>query len=776
MDEEMMMTDAETTEDQVTTTSVDDEDDELINGGDADDDMENGVDDEVDDDIEDGVDDEVDDDIEDGVDDEVDDADDDVNDVDDGDVINGDLNGEDALDDVVDGGMNGDDLSGDGSASFSLTNFTGPAGTATAEITLKQTSEGIEVTVVSEDTGGGASARKGLRGFFFNLKDNSLLSGLSISGDNVSNARFNAGSVNNVGGGSSIAPRAFDAGVFVGGGESATFLISHESESLSLDLFAGENFGIRTQSRKLAGSAPSDLGSGGDVSDDDDMDDDLVGDGNGDDEMVGDDGGDAVSDDCECENENVLIGTSAGSFSDPVEDTPDAVVNITSENGGTNNRFQWGVPAEGSVDNLVQFDGADFGTEVGSQFKLGQLFYQNGSTFNNFDGDFGFSLDLDIKGVEELDSFDFLFNILNTPNVTGDPVEDGDRLRFSTGGLTPQSFAFNGSTYTVALDGFSTDGGETMTSGFDSPEQSFEIANLYGSIVELDDVTAEAFDPMPTEDAEEILDAGGVVIGGDGTGEGAIAGSVIIRSETRLSVVWGITTSASIKFQSESFFQITNIMGVTELNTLNIGNQAVLGSDGDDEIVGTVDNDIIAGADGADTLSGEDGNNLLAGGDDEDMVMGGDGDDVLAGNAGNDTIMGGGGNNVLYGGQGDDLLIGGDGDDVLSGDMGSDTLIGGGGTNQFVLRADTTLELTGAEAADFIMDFKPGDGIAIAGSTMSSIELEVQDFNGDGVSDVVIRLESGAYLGVVMGTGNLEEVEEAMYEVPEADYLLGTSA
>ncbi|MCC5898361.1 MAG: hypothetical protein JJU32_10655 [Phormidium sp. BM_Day4_Bin.17] len=315
-----------------------------------------------------------------------------------------------------------------------------------------------------------------------------------------------------------------------------------------------------------------------------------------------------------------------------------------------------------------------------------------------------------------------------------------------------------------------------MTSGFDSPEQSFEIANLYGSIVELDDVTAEAFDPMPTEDAEEILDAGGVVIGGDGSGEGAIAGSVIIRSETRLSVVWGITTSASIKFQSESFFQITEITGVTELNTLNIGNQAVVGSDGDDEIVGTVDNDIIAGADGADTLSGEDGNNLLAGGDDDDVVMGGDGDDVLAGNSGNDTIMGGSGNNVLYGGQGDDLLIGGDGDDVLSGDMGSDTLIGGGGTNQFVLRAETTLELTGAEAADFIMDFKPGDGIAIAGSTMSSIALEVEDVNGDGVSDVVIRLDSGAYLGVVMGTSNIEEVEEAMYEVPDADYLLGTSA
>ena len=659
MDEEMM-NDAETTVDeteaQVTTTSVDEDDEELINGD------ENG------DDLDENGDDAADDEADENGDDDADDAADDV--------INGEVNGNDDVDDGVEGGMNGDDLTGDSSATFTITNFTGPAGTATAEITLTQTSEGIEVSVVSEDTGGGTSARKGLRGIFFNISDNSLLSGLSISGDNVSNPRFNAGGVNNVGGGSSISPRAFDAGVFVGGGESATFLISHESESLSLDLFAGENFGVTTQSRKLAGSAPSDLGSGSDVGDDDDMDDDLVGDGNGDDDMVGDDGGDVVPD-CECENENVLIGTSSGSFSEPVEDTPGAVVNITSENGGTNNRFLWGVPAEGSIDNLVQFDGVDFGTEVGRQFKLGQLFYQNGSTFNNFDGDFGFSLDVDIKGVDELDSFDFLFNILNTPNVTGDPVKDGDRLRFSTGGLTPQSFAFNGSTYTVALDGFSTDGGETITSGFDAPEQSFEIANLYGSIVELDDVTAEAFDPMPTEDAEAILDAGGVLIGGDETGEGAVAGSVILKSQTRLSVVWGITTSASIKFQSSSFFQITQITGVTELSLLNIGNQAVLGSDGDDAIVGTVDNDIIAGANGADTLSGEDGNNLLAGGDDDDFVMGGDGDDVLAGNAGNDTIMGGGGNNVLYGGQGDDLLIGGDGDDVLSGDMGSDTLIGG---------------------------------------------------------------------------------------------------
>ncbi len=772
MEDDIMMTDAETTvddaEDQVTTTDVDEDDDDLIDddGIDDGDDLDDDDDDDDDDDLDD--DDDDDDDLDD--DDDGDDLDDDLDDGSGESIDNDDLEGDD-----LEGGVGGDEMSESdaSSASFTLTSFVGVS--ASAEVTLNQTSEGIEVTVVSQNDGPGNSNQQGLRGVFFNLENNSLLEGLSISGEGVSGETFGAGSVNNVTGGASIAPRAFDAGIAVSGGESVTFVITHESETLTLDMFAGEDFGVRTQSGKLAGSVPSDVGSGDD-DDADDLDGDLVGDGDGDDDMAGDDGGDDVSDDAsDTSDMDVIIGTSGGSFSDPVEDTPDAVVEITDQNGGMKNRFAWGVPTEESFTNLVQFDGSDFGTEVGEQFKLGQLFYRNGSTTNNFDGDFGFSLDLDVNAVGELDSFDFLFNILNTPNESGDAVEDADRLQFATSGLTPKTFAFDGDTYTVSLDGFSTDGGETITSGFDAPEESFEIANLYGSVVQLDDTTAEAFDPMPTEDAEEILDAGGVVIGGDGSGEGAIAGSVIIKSEAQLSVVWGITTSASIKFQSSSFFQITNIMGVTELNTLNIGNEAVLGSEGDDEVVGSVDNDIVSGADGNDSISGESGNNLLAGANDEDVIMGGSGDDVLAGNTDNDVIMAGGGNNVLYGGQGDDELMGDDGDDVLSGDMGSDTLTGGGGTNQFLMRAETSIEITSAQAADFIMDFKAGDGLAISGAVMSSIQLEVEDVNGDGAGDVAIRLDSGAYLGVVMGTSDVTQVEEAMYEVPDADYLLGSA-
>ena len=472
----------------------------------------------------------------------------------------------------------------------------------------------------------------------------------------------------------------------------------------------------------------------------------------------------------------VGVGTFSGSFSEIAEEVSQTVVTISSENGGINNRFQWGVTEAGSLEQLIQFDGGDSGTEVGQPFQLGQLFYQKEATSDDLDGNFEFRFNLNPNDVETLDSFDFLLNILNPANVTESPLTERDRLRFSSGGVTPQTFAFNGSTYTLVLDGFSTDGGETITLGFDSPEQGVDIADLYGSIVKLNQVTAEVFDPMFTEEANAILEAGGVLLSGDETTEGARAGSVVLKSETHLNVVWGMTASASIKFQGGNVFQVPEIIGVTELNTLNIGNQAVMSLNGDNNIVGTVDNNIIGGGDGADTLSGKSGNNLIAGGHGDDLIMGGDGNDILAGNVGNDTLMGGGGNNLLYGGQGDDLLIGGDGDDVLSGDMGSNTLIGGAGSNQFILRTETPLGLTGAEAADFIMDFKTGDGIGIAGSTLSAIELKVEDVNGDGVGDVVIHLDSGAYLGVVMGTSNVQAVENAMYEVPDADYLLGGHA
>jgi len=187
-----------------------------------------------------------------------------------------------------------------------------------------------------------------------------------------------------------------------------------------------------------------------------------------------------------------IAGTSNGSWGLPA--TPTASTTLSNENSGTSNRLSWGVPVTGSFTNYVQFDGASISAISGSQFKVGDLTYRNGSTTDSFDGDFPLSVSLNLTSPSSLSpTFSFLFNILNTPNNTGDPVLDGDRLRFSTAGLSSQSFNVGGVDYTLLLTGFSSDGGTTFITEFNSPEGSTTRAGLYGKVI----TTAEAV-PEPT--------------------------------------------------------------------------------------------------------------------------------------------------------------------------------------------------------------------------------------------------------------------------------------
>lgn len=180
-----------------------------------------------------------------------------------------------------------------------------------------------------------------------------------------------------------------------------------------------------------------------------------------------------------------FAGKSQGEWGMPVTPSPTSVISISSHNGGTNNRITWGTAGMGSFSNYVQFNGASFDTTENNIFKIGDLFYRNGSTFveTNFDGDFPLGLALSLTlPLESKETFSFLFNILNTENTTGDPVLDGDRLRFSTAGVTSHTFNYQDVDYTLQLIGFSTDGGETILSEFNSPENSIAKASLYGKI------------------------------------------------------------------------------------------------------------------------------------------------------------------------------------------------------------------------------------------------------------------------------------------------------
>jgi Ca2+-binding RTX toxin-like protein len=109
------------------------------------------------------------------------------------------------------------------------------------------------------------------------------------------------------------------------------------------------------------------------------------------------------------------------------------------------------------------------------------------------------------------------------------------------------------------------------------------------------------------------------------------------------------------------------------------GRDRLIGNHDDDSLFGGRGRDELDGGNGADELAGGRGDDTLAGGRGRDDLVGGADDDELSGNAGADDLGGGRGDDLAFGGPGTDDLDGGTGDDELSGENGDDDLIGGRG-------------------------------------------------------------------------------------------------
>jgi len=188
-----------------------------------------------------------------------------------------------------------------------------------------------------------------------------------------------------------------------------------------------------------------------------------------------------------------LQGNTAGQWGMP--SNPSGSTFLSAESGGINNRLTWGKTDNcfncTSFNNYVQYDGLGFQTGVGSLFRLGDLSYRNGSVWDPFNGDFSLGIALNFANPTlGTQNFDFLFNIFNSPNVTGNAVLDGDRLRFSNSGISSQTFTLGNSIYNLQLIGFSSDGGATLVREFNSPEGTTARASLYGQIQEIGSIPA----------------------------------------------------------------------------------------------------------------------------------------------------------------------------------------------------------------------------------------------------------------------------------------------
>ena len=196
-----------------------------------------------------------------------------------------------------------------------------------------------------------------------------------------------------------------------------------------------------------------------------------------------------------------------------------------------------------------------------------------------------------------------------------------------------------------------------------------------------------------------------------------------------------------------STYTVTDPHGGSSTAAVNIAHQdghTVLGTTGDDVLVGAADshlhggdgNDVLVAGPGTNELFGDNGNDMLFSGPGNDLLDGGTGNNTAnyslatagvtvstaelgaqhTGGAGTDTLVniqnligsnfddhltGDQGNNVLNGGLGNDVLNGGAGDDLLIGGPGNNTLTGGPGHDTFQWQAGNT-------GHDTITDFSFG--------------------------------------------------------------------
>lgn len=103
----------------------------------------------------------------------------------------------------------------------------------------------------------------------------------------------------------------------------------------------------------------------------------------------------------------------------------------------------------------------------------------------------------------------------------------------------------------------------------------------------------------------------------------------------------------------------------------------IIGTPGDDVIVGTNKTDVIVTFGGNDTISGGNGKDVICSGFGNDVIDGGNGKDLIDAGDSDDVVNGGKGKDIIFGRGGNDELNGGASVDDLDGGEGIDTCLEG---------------------------------------------------------------------------------------------------
>lgn len=154
---------------------------------------------------------------------------------------------------------------------------------------------------------------------------------------------------------------------------------------------------------------------------------------------------------------------------------------------------------------------------------------------------------------------------------------------------------------------------------------------------------------------------------------------------------------------------VTDTQGVGQLGTFGVSHMVstpfgrtrctIVGTAGDDHLVGTDGRDVICGLGGEDLIHARAGNDVVAGGSGADSLWGQVGRDRISAWSGGDTAVGGTGSDRIWGGSGGDRLVGSAGNDRLYGQRGGDHMLGYSGSDR----------LSGGAGLDTMVGFAGND-------------------------------------------------------------------
>jgi Ca2+-binding RTX toxin-like protein len=359
---------------------------------------------------------------------------------------------------------------------------------------------------------------------------------------------------------------------------------------------------------------------------------------------------------------------------------------------------------------------------------------------------------------------------------TGDLIVTSERATLAGGNDTLGQFeVYLGGSGNDSLVGAGVSYNETFNGGAGNDTISASLGN----------------DSLAGDAGDDRMDGGqhtDTLFGGEGndwliggTGNDRLDGG----SDTDTASYGGSTGGVTVDLAAE---RATGLQGNDTL--LNIEN--VVGSDGNDSLLGDSLANVLYGGIGDDTLDGGAGNdwvsyagaatavtvnlnasnssgahgndsligieNVLGGGSADsilgdslaNLLDGANGNDTLNGGNDNDTLLGGIGNDSLLGGNGDDSLLAGDGNDWLQGQDGNDTLVSGG-SNDTLIGDDGADSLRAAGGGAFTLSGGDGDDTIFAGESDGNFFTRNIAQGGAGNDSVSGNDQSTSLLG---GSGN----------------------